>query len=61
MDTDATEFTRYLLVFMFAVIRVPGPVPALRHQVAVLGALLTGGDVVALAQPGHVVNLGGQF
>ena len=46
---------------MFAVIRVPGPVSALRNQVAVLGALFTGGDVVALAQPGHVVNLGGQF
>ena len=51
----------YLLVLMFAVIRVPGPVSALRNQVAVLGALFTGGDVVALAQPGHVVNLGGQF
>ena len=46
---------------MFAVIRVPGPVPAVRHEVTVPGAQLTRGDVVALAQPGHVVNLGGQF
>ena len=46
---------------MFAVIGVPGPVSAVRHEVTVPGAQLTGGDVVALAQPGHVVNLGGQF
>ena len=39
----------FLLVLMFAVIGVPGPVPAVRHQVAILGALHTRDEVVSLA------------